>query len=445
MKTSRRFLPGVIPSTGHSRAFGLADFLLGRVIGFSQGSPQVWNARDNMLGLYVQENYHASKRLTLMGGLRWSPYFVPYDIYGRSSYFDQGDFTAGLHSAKFNNAPPGSSSPGTRFRGTEPSRGPGRIAAYGTSPLGLVSPGIQRVRDFGVCEHPTAFSTGIRKWHFLKHILTSRHMETRSHSPAPQEASPLPMRQFPVAIHFLCLFRRRPMCPSLPPVSSTLCLCILTRPIRSSGTFRSSGRWEAICFSLRLISGTNPLTAGWGFRWILPCTYPARVARKPCSTTGNTQSRRVLSLINPTAGALIGSVPSTYDGANADYNGLLLSANRRFSGYFSVLANYTYSHCLSEGEQNAEGGSGSIQDPSNIRASRGNCISDVRQIFNLSYLAMSPHFENSLMNKVFSNWQQAGIMGASTGTWLTPLDGQDISLTECWERPPQFGRKPPSK
>jgi hypothetical protein len=84
---------------------------------------------------------------------------------------------------------------------------------------------------------------------------------------------------------------------------------------------------------------------------------------------------------------------------------------------------------LSEGEQNAEGGSGSIQDPSNIRASRGNCISDVRQIFNLSYIAMSPHFENSLVNKVFSNWQQAGIMGASTGTWLTPLDGQDVSLT----------------
>jgi len=33
------------------------------------------------------------------------------------------------------------------------------------------------------------------------------------------------------------------------------------------------------------------------------------------------------------------------------------------------------------------------------------------------------------MNKLFSNWQQAGIIGAQTGSWLTPLDGQDISLT----------------
>jgi hypothetical protein len=189
----------------------------------------------------------------------------------------------------------------------------------------------------------------------------------------------------------------------------------------------------------RQVGGDLLLTASYlgnksTHRWLGipldPAVYiPGTCGKNPCSTTGNTQSRRVLSLINPTAGALIGSVPSTYDGANAEYNGLLLSANRRFSGNFSVLANYAWSHCLSEGEQNAEGGSGSIQDPSNIRASRGNCISDVRQIFNLSYIAMSPHFENSLVNKVFSNWQQAGIMGASTGTWLTPLDGQDVSLT----------------
>jgi hypothetical protein len=189
----------------------------------------------------------------------------------------------------------------------------------------------------------------------------------------------------------------------------------------------------------RQVGGDLLLTASYlgnksTHRWLGipldPAVYiPGTCGKNPCSTTGNTQSRRVLSLINPTAGALIGSVPSTYDGANADYNGILLSANRRFSGNFSVLANYTYSHCLSEGEADAEGGGGSIQDPNNIRASRGNCISDVRQIFNLSYIVTSPHFENSLVNKVFSNWQQAGIMGASTGTWLTPLDGQDISLT----------------
>ena len=47
---------------------------------------------------------------------------------------------------------------------------------------------------------------------------------------------------------------------------------------------------------------------------------------------------------------------------------------------------------------------------------------------NLSYIDMSPHFENPITNNLFSNWQQAGIIGAQTGSWLTPLDGKDISL-----------------
>lgn len=102
---------------GSFTGLGLADFLLGDVVGFSQGSPQVWNARDNLLGLYLEENFHASKRLTLMGGLRWSPYFAPYDIFGRSSYFDEGDFAAGLHSTKFLNAPPGVFFPGDTIPG----------------------------------------------------------------------------------------------------------------------------------------------------------------------------------------------------------------------------------------------------------------------------------------------------------------------------------------
>jgi hypothetical protein len=161
-----------------------------------------------------------------------------------------------------------------------------------------------------------------------------------------------------------------------------------------------------------------------------------------CSSTGNTQARRVLSLLNPTAGAGIGTIPFNDDAGNAEYNALFLTANRRFSRHFSVLANYTWSHCLSEGEQDAEGGGGSIQNPNDIPASRGNCISDVRQIFNLSYVAMSPHFANRIVNMLFTDWRQAGIMGAQTGNWLIPLDGTDISLTNYGEDRPNVVAKP---
>jgi hypothetical protein len=50
-----------------------------------------------------------------------------------------------------------------------------------------------------------------------------------------------------------------------------------------------------------------------------------------------------------------------------------------------------------------------------------------------------------MMNMLFSNWQQAGIMGAQSGTWLTPLDGQDISLTNVGnDRPNLVGNSHPS-
>jgi Carboxypeptidase regulatory-like domain len=415
---------------GSFTGLGLADYLLGDVVGFSQGSPQVWNARDNILGLYVQDNFQASKRLTLMGGLRWSPYFAPYDIYGRSSYFDQSDYAAGLQSKVFQNAPPGVFFPGDTIPGQ------GAFPRAGTH---------HRLWNFaprlGVAWDPTGSGRwSVRASYGLFYADPEMaNFETYSYiAPYGNQISltsptgglsapyagipggdpfPLPFPP-PADVHFVTAgeFFTLPL-HIFPPNTQQWNLSIqrqLGKDLLLTASYignKSNHRWVGI-----------PLD---------PAVYiPGMCGTEPCSTTANTQSRRVLSLINPTAGALIGSVPYTDDGANANYNAFLLSANRRFSGRFSLLANYAWSHCLSEGEQDAEGGGGSIQDPYNIYASYGNCISDVRQIFNLSYIVTSPHFENPTINKLFSNWQQAGIMGAQTGNWLTPLDGQDISLTD---------------
>ena len=69
----------------------------------------------------------------------------------------------------------------------------------------------------------------------------------------------------------------------------------------------------------------------------------------PTVTTGNTNARRVLSLINPAAGGFYGQIAQLDDGANGSYNGLLLSANHRLSRNFSVLLNYTIQKNLEEG------------------------------------------------------------------------------------------------
>ena len=427
---------------GSFTGLGLADFLLGRNIGFTQGSPQVWNARDNMAGLYVQDSFHPNQRLTLMGGVRWSPYFAPYDTYGRSSYFDKEDYKLGLHSTKFLNAPPGVFFPGDTIPGH------GAFPRAGTN---------NRLWNFaprvGIAWDPTGSGRwSVRtSWGLFYADPEMAFFETYSYIAPYGNQISLTSPTGGLSNPYAGIPGGDPFPLPLPPTSNISFVAagqFFTLPLHIHPP--NTQQWN---LSVQRQMGSDLLlTASYlgnksTHRWVGipldPAVYiPGTCGTSPCSTTGNTQSRRVLSLINPTAGALIGSVPYTNDGANANYNAILLSANRRFSGYFSVLANYAWSHCISEGEQNAEGGAGSIQDPSNIRASRGNCISDVRQIFNLSYIAKSPHFKSPLMDKVLSNWQQSGIIGVHSGSWLTPLDGQDVSLTNVGNDRPNLVGNP---
>ncbi|MBS1800412.1 MAG: TonB-dependent receptor [Acidobacteria bacterium] len=427
---------------GSFTGLGLADFLLGRNIGFSQGSPQVWNARDNMLGLYAQDNFHPNQRLTLMGGVRWSPYFAPYDIYGRSSYFDKEDYTLGLHSTKFLNAPPGVFFPGDTIPGH------GAFPRAGTN---------NRLWNFaprvGIAWDPTGSGQwSVRTAYGLFYADPEMaFFETYSYIAPYGNQISLTSPAGGLSNPYAGIPGGDPFPLPFPPTSNIsfvaagqfFTLPLHIHPPNTQQWNLSVQRQIGSDLLLTVSYLGNKSTHRWVGIPLDPAVYiPGTCGSKPCSTTANTQSRRVLSLINPTAGALIGSVPYTNDGANANYNAILLSANRRFSGYFSVLANYAWSHCISEGEQNAEGGGGSIQDPSNIRASRGNCISDVRHIFNLSYIAKSPHFKSPLMDKVLSNWQQSGIIGARSGSWLTPTDGQDVSLTNVGNDRPNLVGNP---
>ena len=144
-----------------------------------------------------------------------------------------------------------------------------------------------------------------------------------------------------------------------------------------------------------------------------------------CSTSSNIGSRRILSLLNPSAGASFGSILELDPGANATYNGMLLSTQRRFAGGVSVLANYTWSHCINDGE--------STMNLTNQRQQitsrdRGNCPLDRRQVFNLSALASSPKFNNSWLQRFAGGFQFSSILGFSSGPYSTVTTGATDSL-----------------
>jgi hypothetical protein len=112
---------------------------------------------------------------------------------------------------------------------------------------------------------------------------------------------------------------------------------------------------------------------------------PGTCGGSPCSTTSNTNQRRVLSLINPVAGSLISDIFQADDGANSEYHGLLLKGEHRFSNHYTMIANYTYSHCISEADFSGDLGGAYTQNPYSRNGERGNCGFDLRQIFNLSF------------------------------------------------------------
>jgi hypothetical protein len=148
-----------------------------------------------------------------------------------------------------------------------------------------------------------------------------------------------------------------------------------------------------------------------------------------CSSTGNTNGRRQLSLINATQGAYFTQVTEAYTGLGSNYNGLLVSLQHRFSDYFTLLTNYTYSHCLSGPPENGDNAGDQFQDPEHPNRDYSNCGSDLRQNFVTSAIVRSAVKGGEMRTLFLSGWQLAPIVSATTGVPFTAVSGTDKSLT----------------
>jgi hypothetical protein len=174
----------------------------------------------------------------------------------------------------------------------------------------------------------------------------------------------------------------------------------------------------------------NKTTHQWAATEQNPSVYiPGMCSGAPCSSTRNTAQRRVLYLQNPAAGNYYSTIGLSDDGANVEYNALLIALRHRFSSYYTILANYTYSHCIAEGTMVGDLTGPQYQNPYNRDADRANCRFDLRQIANLSLVAQSPHFAGLWKNRILGNWQLAPLLSLHSGLWFSPTTGVDNSLT----------------
>src|SRR5262249_2547319 len=63
--------------------------------------------RSKSVGLYVNDTWKYTQKLTLNFGLRWEPFFPQVNLDGTSIHYDEAALKAGIKTNRFINAPPG--------------------------------------------------------------------------------------------------------------------------------------------------------------------------------------------------------------------------------------------------------------------------------------------------------------------------------------------------
>ena len=160
-----------------------------------------------------------------------------------------------------------------------------------------------------------------------------------------------------------------------------------------------------------------------------PVFIPGTCAGKPCSSTSNTNQRRPLYLQNAATGSAYASIVRSDQNGNSNYNGLLVSIQHRFANGFTLLSNYTWSHCISDVDFTGELAGSQYMNPASRAQDRGRCNFDVRHNSNTSFIVESPMHGNSFAARVLKGWQLSPILSVRSGIALNITLGQDVSLT----------------
>jgi hypothetical protein len=408
----------------------LADFVTGNLDTILQGNGQIGRDGQNQPALYVQDQWKISRRLQINLGLRWDPFIPQHTKYDYASQFDPARFYAGQVSKVFVNAPPGLTFPGD-------SGFPGHSDTF------------PRYLDFapriGVVFDPTGRGTETIRagygifydssylWNTLHIPLNPPWGSTISLTSPPGGLSN-PWSAYPGGNPF-------PTPTKLPadypfPADGVY----VFEPLHAHATYMQ--QWNlALQKQITpnwLISATylgNKTTHQWLGSQMNPSVYiPGGactllgVTYNPCSSTSSTEARRTFAVGNPATGKYYGNTTVVDDSGNASYNALLLAAQHRLSHNFSLLANFTWSHCFDEGE-NGQDISNFYQDPKNRRAEWGSCAADRRKVLNVSVVTTTPKFSSAWVDRVLGHWQASGIFTASTGSPMTITSGIDNSLT----------------
>jgi hypothetical protein len=408
---------------------------------FEQATPNLNPLKKKYTALYLTDTWKVNQRWTLNYGLRWEPDIPESLKFGTVQNFSEERRAAGIHSTVFKNAPNGFFYPGDAGhpgnRGREINwltfapragfawdvRGDGRTSVRASAGIGYdylnvqahlwttISPpwGVDIVLQNprlddpwanypGGSPFPPTLDANIKFPTFGQFTVMPTHLD-----PSQSQTWNLSV-QHQLGADLLV---------SASYLGTHIVHMLMTAPLNPAIYFPGVADANGNCFAQGYTFTTN--------------------RGATCSTTTNTDSRRMFSLIDlERTGRLVGPLAEYQSVGGASYNGLLLDVRKRAARGLTVSSNYTWSHCIGSERDDLNG---SLLSPAQTyirigdrERGRTNCTSDRRHVLNLTAVAESPRFVNKTLRMVGSGWRLSPIYRIRTGAWLSVSAGGGLDL-----------------
>jgi hypothetical protein len=417
--------PGQFSIDGSITGLGLADFMLGRLgtNGLVQAAPNTLDMEGKSLGLYAQDTWRVSPRVTLNYGLRWEPFFPQQLVNGAVYQFDLGRFNAGTKSTVFPNGPAGLYFPGDP---DFPSQAGMKTDWNNFGPrVGLAWDPTGSGRTSLRAGYGRAYEFVNAQFHLNTSVAPPWGSEIRLNNPPGGLDNPFlgsgQNNIFPVTFD-----QNAPFSLNGPFLSLTNDL-VATNVDSFNVTLERqfTQRWTG---SVGYIgSRTHNI---WESRPLNNALFIPVPGTGAAPSAANTNARRPLMVADPSNGRFYGPLDQYVSDGSQSYDGMLLSV-RGSTTLTTLTANYTLSNCFGSPDGNGGGttnvsvGYNKADDPG---YDDGNCTADRLHNFSLTASVMSPRLNNAALRAAFSDWRLVGGFRAATGPWLTVSTGTDIAL-----------------
>jgi hypothetical protein len=428
-----------------------------------QGAGEFKNNRNTFFGIYIQDNYRATRRLILNLGFRYEPALAWRDTGDRFAQVNLAGMAANVTSRVYPNAPPGIFFSSANGIPSDPAMPKNALNASlkGFAPrVGFAydvrGNGKTSVRGgFGIFYDSRVMgmlsNRFVDEWPFSPQFIlsTAGNSAPNASSTAGSFSDPL-CTQAATKTMLKCNGAQATSYPTFPS------------PFPAPTNFPYNPPFNEIAVSYDP-SGTYhvPTEYEWnltveqelGFKSVARLTYVGSTSINiletqdlnpgAVNTTGTASTGSTNLLVKSASGGKFGSntfstVQADINDIQANYNSLQVSIERRVSHGITALVNYTYSRNLDdlpfgEGVSGFDTGYSArpLGDPLRHTFDYGPSSFDHTHVFTASYVWQTPRFENAsrLMRTILGDYELGGIISAASGRPITVLQGTEISGT----------------